>query len=192
MFIHETDYTGPDYAFNFKALNPGIADGSGTYILGGLIAVTPKLALGVETIFQRQFGQQELAHGFKAKYTSADKSWLFQGEVTAQKALAFGYWQKLAERVEAGAELAISPSIAPEERKAVATVGAKYDYRLSTFRGQVDSQGKVQAFFEQRINPMMAFLLSGEIDQWKNTSKFGVGVMVERCVKQTTDWNVHC
>lgn len=181
MFIFEQDYTGPDYALNLKALNPGLTDGSGTYILGGMIAVSPRIALGVETILQRQYGVQESAHGLKAKYTSANKDWLATVEVTAQKAVSLGYWQRLAERVEAGAELALAPALAPQERKAVATVGCKYDYRLATFRGQVDSQGKVQAFFEQRINPMMAFLLSGEIDHWKNTSKFGVGVMVERC-----------
>lgn len=179
MCIFEQDYTGPDYNMNLKALNPGLVDGSGTFIIGGMIAVTPRLAVGVESIIQRQHGMQESANGFKAKWTGENRDWLATAEMTAQKALSFGYWQKLAERVEAGAELAISPAIAPSERKAISTVGAKYDYRMATFRGQVDSQGKVSAFFEQRINPMMAFLLSGEIDHWKSTSKWGVGVMVE-------------
>ena len=56
---------------------------------------------------------------------------------------------------------------------------AAYEYRPATFRGQVDSTGKVAAYLEHRLNPIMSFLLSGEIDHAKNTSKFGVGFQLD-------------
>ena len=53
------------------------------------------------------------------------------------------------------------------KRDAVATVGAKYDLRMSTFRAQLDSTGKVSAMLEQRFAPTFAFLVGGEIDHFK-------------------------
>lgn len=56
---------------------------------------------------------------------------------------------------------------APTRRDAIATLGAKYDLRLATFRAQLDSTGKVSALLEQRFTPTFAFLVSGEIDHFK-------------------------
>ena len=50
---------------------------------------------------------------------------------------------------------------------AMASLGAKYDLRMSTFRAQLDSSGKVSALLEQRFAPSFAFLVSGEIDHFK-------------------------
>ena len=55
----------------------------------------------------------------------------------------------------------------PAKRDAVATLGAKYDFRMATFRGQIDSVGKVGMLLEQRFTPAFAFLVSGEIDHAK-------------------------
>ncbi len=55
----------------------------------------------------------------------------------------------------------------PAKREAVATIGAKYEFRMASFRGQVDSQGKVGMLLEQRFTPAFAFLVGGEIDHWK-------------------------
>lgn len=67
----------------------------------------------------------------------------------------------------------------PAKREATATFGAKYEFRMSTFRGQIDSNGKVGMLVEQRMNPAIAFLFGGEVDHAKNTSRFGMGVMIE-------------
>jgi len=67
--------------------------------------------------------------------------------------------------VEVAADLQVIA--APTRRDAIATLGAKYDLRMSTFRAQVDSTGKVSALLEQRFAPTLSFLLSGEIDHSK-------------------------
>jgi mitochondrial import receptor subunit TOM40 len=59
----------------------------------------------------------------------------------------------------------------PQRRDAIATVGAKYDLRMATFRAQLDSTGKVSALLEQQFAPTtFAFLVSGEIDHFKVNS----------------------
>lgn len=55
----------------------------------------------------------------------------------------------------------------PAKREAVATLGAKYDFRMATFRGQVDSSGKVGMLLEQRFTPAFAFMVGGEIEHAK-------------------------
>ncbi len=57
--------------------------------------------------------------------------------------------------------------LGPAKREAVATLGAKYDFRMATFRGQVDSNGKVGMLLEQRFTPAFAFMVGGEIDHAK-------------------------
>ncbi|KAF9127879.1 translocase of outer mitochondrial membrane [Mortierella sp. GBA39] len=52
-------------------------------------------------------------------------------------------------------------------------------YLRSTFRGQVDTTGKVAAVLEEKIVPGFSFLVSGEMDHGKGQSRFGVGMMWE-------------
>ncbi|KAG8916182.1 translocase of outer mitochondrial membrane, partial [Tulasnella sp. 417] len=87
------------------------------------------------------------------------------------------YWQKLSDKVEVAADLQLIA--APQRREAITTLGAKYDFRMATFRAQVDSTGKVSALLEQKFGPSFAFLFAGEIDHLKNAAKVGVGVMIE-------------
>ena len=67
--------------------------------------------------------------------------------------------------MEAAADLQLIA--APGRRDAIATLGAKYDLRMSTFRAQLDSTGKVSALLEQRFAPTFAFTVAGEIDHFK-------------------------
>lgn len=57
--------------------------------------------------------------------------------------------------------------LGPAKREALTTLGAKYDFRMATFRGQIDSAGKVGMYLEQRFTPAFAFLVAGEIDHAK-------------------------
>jgi mitochondrial import receptor subunit TOM40 len=85
------------------------------------------------------------------------------------------YFQKLSDKVDVALDLQtiIQPAsmMGPARREAVATLGAKYDFRMATFRGQIDSAGKVGMLLEQRFTPAFAFLVSGEIDHAKVSVK---------------------
>ncbi|KAM6500513.1 Eukaryotic porin/Tom40 [Amanita muscaria] len=178
MIQLEHDYQGRDYSLNLKAVNPWPADLTGIYIGGYLQSVTKNLALGFETLYQRPSPEMsETSTSYVAKYTGNDKNWIATAHLQPAGMLQASYWQKLSEKVDVAADLQVI--LAPTRRDALATLGAKYDLRLSTFRAQVDSTGKVSALLEQRFTPAFAFLVSGEIDHFKNAAKVGVGVMIE-------------
>jgi len=166
MIQLEHDYQGQDYSLNAKAVNPWPADLTGIYIGNYLQSVTKNLALGVETLYQRPTpDMSEFTTSYLAKLTSNDKNWIATAQVQPSGILQATYWQKLHEKVEVAADLQIMAT--PQRRDAIATLGAKYDLRMATFRAQLDSTGKVSALLEQRFAPTFAFLVSGEIDHFK-------------------------
>ncbi|KAH7889672.1 eukaryotic porin-domain-containing protein [Phlebopus sp. FC_14] len=178
MLQLEHDYQGRDYSLNAKAVNPSPADLTGIYIGSYFQSLTKNLAIGFETLYQRQSPEMtELATSYLAKYTSSDKNWIATAQIQPSGILQTTYWQKLSEKVDVAADLQVIA--APQRRDAIATLGAKYDLRMATFRAQLDSTGKVSALLEQRFAPTFAFLVSGEIDHFKNAAKVGVGVMIE-------------
>lgn len=162
----EHDYQGADYSFNVKAMNPSPLDLTGIYIGSYLQSVTKNVALGIEMLHQRPTpDMSESVASYLAKYTSSDNSWIATAQVQPAGIMQATYWQKLSEKVEVAADLQLIA--APTRRDAIATLGAKYDLRMSTFRAQLDSTGKVSALLEQRFAPSFAFLVSGEIDHFK-------------------------
>jgi len=198
MIQLEHDYSGLDYTLNAKAINPSVLDGTGIYVGSYLQSVTNKLALGIETLYQRAaLDQAEMSSSYLAKLTGSDGKWIATTQFQPIGVLQATYWHKLSEKVEVAADLQVIA--APMRRDAIATVGTKYDLRMSTFRAQLDSTGKVSALLEQRFAPSFAFTVAGEIDHFKvrvifltlfycmakylrfpqNAAKVGVGVMIE-------------
>lgn len=166
MLQMEQDYQGQDYSLNFKAVNPSPTDLTGIYIGSYFQSFTKNLALGFETLYQRQTPDlSELATSYLAKYTGANKNWIATAQLQPAGILQTTYWQKLSDKVEVAADLQVIAG--PQRRDAIATLGAKYDLRMATFRAQLDSTGKVSALLEQRFAPTFAFLVSGEIDHFK-------------------------
>lgn len=166
MIQLEHDYTGLDYTLNGKVINPSPLDGSGIYVGSYLQSVTKNLALGIETLYQRAaLDQAEVSSSYLAKLTGSDGKWIATAQFQPIGVLQATYWHKLSEKVEAAADLQVIA--APMRRDAIATVGAKYDLRMSTFRAQLDSTGKVSALLEQRFAPSFAFTVAGEIDHFK-------------------------
>jgi mitochondrial import receptor subunit TOM40 len=166
MIQLEHDYQGRDFNLNFKGINPSPTDFTGVYIGSYLQSVTKNLALGVESLWQRPNPQvSEISASYLAKYTSSDKNWIATAQLQPAGVLQATYWQKLSEKVEVAADLQLIA--APARHDAIATIGAKYDLRLATFRAQLDSTGKVSALLEQRFTPTFAFMVSGEIDHFK-------------------------
>ncbi|EJF66039.1 mitochondrial import receptor subunit tom40 [Dichomitus squalens] len=178
FFQVEHDYQGSDYTLNAKAVNPSPADGTGIYIGSYLQSFTKNLALGVEAVLQRPSPDMaDVAAAYMVKYTSTDRNWIATAQVQGAGILQATYWQKLSDKVDVAADLQL---VAGQGRRdALASLAARYELRMASFRAQVDSTGKVAAHLEQRFAPTFSFLVSGEIDHFKNAAKVGVGVMIE-------------
>lgn len=166
MIQLEHDFQGSDYSANIKAVNPSPSDFTGIYIGSYLQSITKNLAVGFETLYQRPTPRDnDVTTSYLAKLTGTDKSWIATAQLQPSGILQATYWQKLSEKVDVAADLQVLA--APHRRDAVASLGAKYDFRMATFRAQVDSTGKVSALLEQRFVPAFAFLMAGEIDHFK-------------------------
>lgn len=190
----EHDYQGYDYSINLKALNPSFLQGSFTGVAVGslLQSVTPKLAVGLETVYSApQPGfPADAVISYVGRYNN-DNKWIASAQLQGQGALVTSFWKKISKEVEAGIEtqlqLSAKPIVNPQGIpigyqpvfEGVTTIGAKYEFRASLFRGQIDSQGKVACFLERRILPTVAILFSGEINQLKNQSRLGLGLQFE-------------
>jgi len=193
QFIFDHEIKGSGYATSFSFANPSPIDFSGVYGLNHLQSLTTKLAAGFSAQFVNFPSRPEICGvslSPKLKYTNritplqntAGDSILTLELPAAQQGIQASYWQYLGERVEAGAELTVGPDMEKPGsgvKQGLATVGLKFDYRMATYRGQVSSDGKISAHLEQRLNPLMSLQLCGEIDQLRNTSKFGVGISLE-------------
>ncbi|KAB8267658.1 eukaryotic porin/Tom40 [Aspergillus minisclerotigenes] len=184
----DNDYTGDDFSASIKAFNPSFLDGGLTGIFVGsyLQSVTPSLALGFEAIWQRQAmnTRPETAISYSARYKAND--WIASAQLQAQGVFTASYWKKLSERVEAGVDmnLQFAPNAAAAlmggpSRDGTTAIGAKYDFRASTFRAQVDSAGKVSCLLEKRIAMPISLTFAGEIDQAKQSAKLGLAVSLE-------------
>ncbi|KAI9217021.1 eukaryotic porin/Tom40 [Blastocladiella britannica] len=193
----EMDYKGADFAANFKLANPWPLDFTGVAVASYLQSVTSRLALGIETAVHNPApGHADASLTLAAKYTlpvwHLDSVPAAPGEPVPQQPTAapvatasiashgllhLAYVQPVSTKATVATELNIgmSPRGGPE---GVATVAAKYDFRDSTFRTQIDSQGKIASVLEQRFG-VMAFTMAGEVDHWKGQSRFGFGLQLE-------------
>ncbi|KAF9095975.1 translocase of outer mitochondrial membrane [Mortierella sp. AD031] len=176
MLQVEQDYNGQDFNINLKGVNPSPVEGTGIFIGSYLQSITPNLALGAEAVFQKPTPQQsETTYSYVAKYTGRD--YIATATYQGFGALQAAYYLRYSDKVDFGTEIQLVT--AGGRRDAVATVGGKFEFRRSTFRGQVDTTGKVSAVLEEKIVPGFSFLVSGEMDHSKGQSRFGVGMMWE-------------
>ena len=190
----EQDYQGSDFSVNLKSLNPSYLNGgfTGLAVASLLQSLTSRLAVGLEATYTRQASSvpPESAISYYARYNAGN--WILSGQLLAQGALIASFWRKVTDKVEAGVETQIAASMRPVTDNLMGgqigfepvvegqtSVGAKYEYRQSIFRGQIDSAGKVGVFMEKRVLPTVSLLFSGEIDHAKNASKLGLGLQFE-------------
>jgi len=179
MFSLEQDYTGADFTASVKSMNPSILEGglTGIFIGDYLQSVTPSLSLGLNAMWQRASmseGPNTLV-SYAARYKSRD--WIASARLVAAGGLQCSYWRRLAERVEAGVDvnlqfqpgLGLAPGMmgGAMKKEGTTTLGAKYDFRQSSFRAQVDSQGRLACLLEKRIAPAVSVSFFGEIDHVK-------------------------
>lgn len=168
MLQIEQDYNGKDFNLNLKGVNPSPTEGTGIFITSYLQSITPNLALGAEAVHQRPTPQSaETTYSYVAKYTGPD--YIATATYQGFGALQASYYLRYSEKVDFGTEIQLVT--AGGRRDAVATVGGKFEFRRSTFRGQVDTTGKVAAVLEEKIVPGFSFLISGEMDHGKVKKK---------------------
>ncbi|KAK5081842.1 translocase of outer mitochondrial membrane [Exophiala xenobiotica] len=189
MLQVENEYTGDDFSASVKVLNPSIMEGGFTAIVIGdyMQAITPRLALGLEGVWQRASlgAKPETAMSYAARYKTPD--WIAAAQIHASGQLGATYWRRLSEKVEAGVDcqLQFAPGMGGAgmfggiRKEGQTTVGVKYNFATSVYRAQIDSAGKVGCVLEKRVAPAITFSFAAEIDQWKNTHKLGLGVSLE-------------
>ena len=180
MLQVDNDYTGRDFTASLKSINPSILEGglTGVFIGSYLQAVTPGLAVGLEAIWQRTAVNTgpETAISYYAKYKGSD--WIASAQMQAQGTISTSYWRRLTDKVEAGVDLNLqfAPGMGGKgggllgsgmRKEGTTTLGAKYDFRASTFRAQVDSSGRLSCLLEKRVAPPVQLTFAGELDQFK-------------------------
>ncbi|KAK0626630.1 eukaryotic porin/Tom40 [Immersiella caudata] len=183
----EHEYTGSDFTASVKTLNPSVLDGgfTGIVIAQYLQSVTPKLALGLEAFWQRAGLTQppNAAVSYFARYKSGD--WVATAQMQAMGGLQATYWRRLSERVQAGVETTLSLSAGggmmggPMQKEGITTFGAKYDFRMSTFRAQIDTKGKLSCLLEKRVAAPVSMTFAAEVDHVTQQAKIGVGINLE-------------
>ncbi|KAF2475100.1 uncharacterized protein BDR25DRAFT_322461 [Lindgomyces ingoldianus] len=188
MVSLENDYTGSDFSASLKAINPSILDGgiTGMVMASYLQSVTPKLSLGLEALWNRvaMTHSPELVVSYAARYKGTD--WIASGQLLAQGGIEASYWRRLSEKVETGINLnlafaAMGPGgpMAGIKKEGTVTIGAKYDFRASSFRAQIDNNGKVACLLEKRVAPPIQVTFAGEIDHKQNQAKLGLAVSID-------------
>lgn len=195
MFQIDNDITGKDFTASLKSINPSYLEGGLTGIFVGsyLQSLTPSLAIGLEAMWQRAAlnAGPETVLSYCAKYKGSD--WIASAQLQAQGALNTSYWRRLTEKVEAGVDLNLQ--FAPGtgggglmgsgvRKEGITTVGAKYDFRTSSFRAQLDSTGKLSCLLEKRVLPPVQVTFAGEMDHFKvgrpQLSVSGYGLWISR------------
>lgn len=172
----ENYYKGDDFTASLKTMNPSFLDGGLTGVFSGsyLQSVTPNLALGLEASWQRIALNQgpETALSYCAQYKSND--WIASAQYAAGGVISTSYWRKLTEKVEVGVDLNLqfaglsgAGMMRGARKEGITTVGAKYNFRMSTFRAQVDSTGKLGCLLEKRVAPPVNLAFSAEVDHFK-------------------------
>lgn len=73
---------------------------------------------------------QDAVMGYMGKWTSDNRDVIATAQLQGQGVFNATYWQKLNEKVDVAADLQVV--LAGGQRQAVSSVGAKYDFRMST------------------------------------------------------------
>jgi mitochondrial import receptor subunit TOM40 len=186
----EHEYTGDDFTSSLKMLNPSYLEGglTGIYILSHLQSITKSLSLGVEAVWQRAALSQppESAASYCARYKAED--WIATAQLhAAQGALNATYWRRLSDKVQAGVDMTLQVVPNPAggmmggglQKEGVTSVGVKYDFRMSTFRAQVDSKGKLSCLLEKRVLPPVMMSFCADVDHMTRHAKVGLGITIE-------------
>jgi len=179
MLSIDNEYTGADFSAAVKAMNPSVLEGmlTGMFVGSYLQAITPRLALGLEGVWQRPVGGYgpDFLISFAGRFKGDD--WIASGQLLAgAQGIQGSYWRRLTDKVEAGVDVNLAfvglgmaggGMMGGGGKEGTTTLGAKYDFRQSSFRAQIDSKGRLGCLLEKRVAPPVQITFAGEIDQAK-------------------------
>jgi mitochondrial import receptor subunit TOM40 len=187
MVSVENDYTGADFSASLKTVNPSVLDGgiTGMVMASYLQSITPNLSLGVDAFWSRpaMAYAPSLNLSYAGRYKTPD--WMACAQLVPGNAIEASYWRKLSDKVETGINLNLAfAGMGPAgpmggvSKEGTVTIGAKYDFRASSFRAQIDNQGKVGCLLEKVVAPPIRVTFSGEIDH-KQVREYAAPMLVQ-------------
>lgn len=162
--MYDLDYRGSDYSANLKLGTGGIV------ALSYMQSLAPSFSMGGEGFFQTKNKFSALTAA--ARYVATDG--IFTATVASFGPVIGSYVHRVSPRVSLATELFWDA----RSRESYVTAGYKFDLRSATIIGQVTSTGKVAAYLEEKLNPGVSFLLSGEVDHRQQQYKFGFGLQI--------------
>lgn len=155
----DLDYRGEDFCSQLKLANGGVA------AVSYLQSVTPSLALGGEGFYQGKSRFSAITGA--AKYSSGP-------DIASLTVASFGpVIASYMHRVNPKSAFATELYIDSRTRDSHMTLGYRFDLTSASIVGNIDSSGRISATVEERLNPILAFCLSGEIDHARGDSRFG-------------------
>jgi mitochondrial import receptor subunit TOM40 len=160
----DLDYRGEDFCSQLKLANGGIA------ALSYLQSVTPTIAIGGEGFYQGKSGFSAITAA--AKYANGT-------DIASITVASFGpVIASYMHRVNPRSAFATEIFIDGRSRDSHVSCGYRFDLTSSSVMGNIDSSGRISATVEERINPVLSFLLSGELDHQREEYRFGFGVNI--------------
>jgi mitochondrial import receptor subunit TOM40 len=133
-------------------------------------SIHPNIAVGGEVFYLAE--QRRSGLGLAARYAS-EKS-IATVQVANTGLVSLTYLQRVSDKVSLASDFMWNSN----SREANASFGYDYLLRQCRLRGRVDTEGKVAAYLEERVNVGVNFLLSAEIDYLKRDYKFGFGMSI--------------
>lgn len=164
--------TGNKWAGSLKLVNIDVFHNSGVVVGNYLQAMTPKLSLGGELMFQYSPDGEQTSLSLAARYkTPVSVSGL---TLSPMGVLQASYFAAVSQRAAVATQLDVDL----RQMDSTFNFGFQYNFREATFRGQISSQGKVSGFLEKTVMPGMKFNLCGQIDHMSGDTSFGVGFTI--------------
>eukprot|EP01024_Parvocaulis_polyphysoides_P046111 TRINITY_DN4327_c1_g1_i1.p2 TRINITY_DN4327_c1_g1~~TRINITY_DN4327_c1_g1_i1.p2 ORF type:complete len:342 (+),score=69.90 TRINITY_DN4327_c1_g1_i1:379-1404(+) len=160
-----------DIDFTGKNWNGQVKLGNGEFVgLNYFQSVTDKLALGGECFY---LGLDRRT-GFALAARHSDDTHAATFQIMTAGLMMASYSGRVNEQLALASELMYNWNA----REATAQFGYDYWMRHCRLRARVDSNGSICALLEERMNMAVKFVLSGEVDYWKQNYKFGFGLKI--------------
>lgn len=160
----DVDFKGTDWNGQVKLGNNQF------YGLNYFQSVTPNLTLGGEAFWLRAQGKS--GTGFAARHAGTNH--VATAQVATTGLVSLGYVHRVSDKVSLASDFLWNW----QAREATASFGYDYLLRQCRLRGRIDTEGRVAAFLEERVNVGVNFVLSAELDHLTKNSKFGLGMTV--------------
>lgn len=160
----DLDYRGTDFCSQLKLATGGIV------AVSYLQSVTPTISLGGEGFYQGKSRFSAITAA--AKYANGR-------DVASITVASFGpIIASYLHRVNPKSAFATELYMDGRTRDSHVTMGYRFDLTSASVIGNIDSTGRVSATVEEKINPILAFILSGELDHQAQEYRFGFGVNI--------------